>query len=458
MENSESRFWDKYIEKSKAYDLKPVVVQWYVRHVETYIKHYDALRLKQHTPNEITAYIDLIGRNRRYKDWHVCQIINALNILFTDILQLDWALSFAWDDYIDSVQQVTHNHTTLARSQPIAQEVEAIGTVSKSDSKIEQIYPDLFEKIITEIRMRQYSIRTEQSYVSWVIRYIAFYDNADPRHIAPSKIPKFLEFLVMRRNVSSATQNQALCALIFLYKQVLKLEFEDFDEFLRSKKPKRLPVVLTKSEVKALIESISHETHRLMVSLLYGCGLRLMECIRLRVQDIDFEYSQIMIRCSKGKKDRIVPLPKKLSSGIRQQINFVSDVHKKDLADGYGEVFLPDSLGRKYKNAAKELRWQYLFPGVNLSKDPRSDRTGRHHLHERCLQKSLKRSLNKTEIMKRVTSHTMRHSFATHLLEAGYDIRTVQELLGHADVSTTMIYTHVLNKPGVSVNSPLDFL
>jgi integron integrase len=294
--------------------------------------------------------------------------------------------------------------------------------------------------------------------VSWIVRFIVFNKKTDPRKLDPSHIPSFLEYLVIKRNVSSATQNQALCALVFLYKQVLKVNFDDFEEYARSKKPKRLPVVLTKSEIKILIKSIQNNTHKLMVSLLYGCGLRLMECIRLRIQDVDFEYNQIMIRCSKGKKDRIVPLPKKLKDDIKKQINTVSEIHTKDIIDGLGKVFLPDAIGRKYKNAAKELRWRYLFPGANISEDPRSNRKGRHHLHERCLQRTIKRTLDKTNIMKRVTSYTMRHYFATHLLEAGYDIRTVQELLGHVDVSTTMIYTHVLNKPGVSVNSPLDIL
>ncbi len=460
MKNIEARFWDKYIEKSTGYGLKPVVVRWYVWHVESYIKHYDGLRLMLHTPTEITSYIDLLGRDQRLKDWQCAQVIHALNILFVDILKLDWAKQFAWDDCADATCEISCDHATIARQHNLENKRKTclFSSAEKLSSKVEQLFPEVIKLITTEIRMRQYSIRTEQSYLAWVFRYIAFNEFSDPCELPPQRIPKFLEYLVLQRNVSSATQNQALCALVFFYKQVLKIEFKDFDEYTRAKKPKRLPVVLSKSEISELINAISHDTHKLMVSLLYGCGMRLMECIRLRVQDIDFEYSHIMIRCAKGKKDRIVPLPKRLTDGLRMQINLVSDLHEKDLQENYGEVFLPDALARKYKNAAKELRWQYLFPAAGVSKDPRSERKGRHHLHERCLQKSIKRSLTKTTIMKRVSSHVMRHSFATHLLEAGYDIRTVQELLGHADVSTTMIYTHVLNKPGVSVNSPLDVL
>jgi len=367
MKNSESRFWDKYIDKSSAYGLKPVVVRWYVRHVEDYIKHHDGLRLRDHTSNEITAYIDLMGRNKRYKDWQQVQVINALNILFTDILQLSWAKQFAWDDWGDSMQHLVDSHSTLARSVSFKTESKATTSDDKLTNKVKRIFPDLYKSIITEIRMRQYSIRTEQAYLGWVVRYIAFNDFTDPNQLASSKIPKYLEYLVMQRNVSGATQNQALCALIFLYKHVLKLEIKDFENFARSKKPKRLPVVLTKSEIRQLIDAVSHEGHKLMVSLLYGCGMRLMECLRLRVQDIDFEYNQIMIRCAKGKKDRIVPLPKKLIDGLKLQLKLVAETHDKDLAENYGEVFLPDALARKYKNAAKELRWQYLFPGASAS-------------------------------------------------------------------------------------------
>ena len=245
---------------------------------------------------------------------------------------------------------------------------------------------------------------------------------------------------------------------MFLYKKVLKIELDDFSDFTRAKKPKRLPVVLSRSEVSILIDAINHDVYKLAASLMYGCGMRLMECIRLRVLDIDFDYKQIIIREAKGKKDRVVPLPGRLVADTKAQINRVTSLHQQDLAEGYGEVYMPDALARKYRSAPKELKWQYLFPAIRTSTDPRSLKTRRHHMHERNIQKSIKLASTRANLMKKVTSHTLRHSFATHLLEAGYDIRTVQELLGHSDVSTTMIYTHVLNKPGVSVNSPFDTL
>ncbi len=294
--------------------------------------------------------------------------------------------------------------------------------------------------------------------MAWVVRFIVFHDQANPLDLDASHITRYLEYLVVRRNVSASTQNQALNALNFFYKKTLNIDLGDLNEFMRAKKPKRLPVVLTREEVKALMSGINHGTYFLITCILYGCGLRLMECLRLRILDIDFNYMQIVIRSGKGNKDRVVPLPSRLKEQLSEHIDKVKALHDKDLADGYGEVYLPDALSRKFKTAAKEFKWQYLFPSIRRSEDPRSKLTRRHHLHERNTQKFIKRSADKVGITKRVTTHTLRHSFATHLLESGYDIRTVQELLGHADVSTTMIYTHVLNKPGVSVNSPLDTL
>ena len=269
---------------------------------------------------------------------------------------------------------------------------------------------------------------------------------------------EFLEYLVVKRYVSASTQSQALCALVFFYRQVLETELGELGNFTHSKKPRRLPVVLTQAEMANLLTEIEHPIYRLMANLLYGCGMRVLECVRLRVFDVDFNYQQIIVRKAKGDKDRVVPLPKRLTSALREQIDFVKRQHKEDLSDGYGDVYLPYALARKYPNASKDIGWQYLFPSSKLSVDPRSKKTRRHHLYETVLQKHIKKAAHEAGLYKRVSCHSLRHSFATHLLETGYDIRTVQELLGHADVSTTMVYTHVLNKPGVSVLSPLDQL
>ncbi|MCP4935864.1 MAG: integron integrase, partial [bacterium] len=248
------------------------------------------------------------------------------------------------------------------------------------------------------------------------------------------------------------TQNQALNALVFLYRQVLDMPFGELDGFARAKRPKRLPVVLERMEVSRLLEHLEG-TQFLMVALLYGTGIRLMECVRLRVLDVDFAYSQLVIRDGKGQKDRVVPLPKRLFQPLKEQLEKSRLLHQEDIKNGFGEVYLPQALARKWPNAPKEWKWQYLFPSGKLSVDPRSGKTRRHHFHENGLQKGIKIASARAEITKKVNCHCMRHSFATHLLEAGYDIRTVQELLGHADVSTTMIYTHVLNRGGQGVLS-----
>ena len=269
------------------------------------------------------------------------------------------------------------------------------------------------------------------------------------------EVTGFLEYLAVKRNVSANTQNQALNALIFFYTHVLDKPLNDLGDFVRSKRPKTLPVVMSKSETMSLLEKMDG-VYYLMAALLYGTGMRLMECIRLRVKDIDFGYQQITVRQAKGNKDRVVPLPETLIEPLKRQLESTRKLYNLDIKDGNCDVYLPEALTRKYPNASSEWIWQYVFPSQRLSVDPRSKTIRRHHIHENGLQKKVKKAAQLAAINKPVKCHTLRHSFATHLLEAGYDIRTVQELLGHADVSTTMIYTHVMNKPGVVVKSPLD--
>jgi integron integrase len=261
----------------------------------------------------------------------------------------------------------------------------------------------------------------------------------------------------VRGKVSACTQSQALNALVFLYRQVLGRSLDELGDFARAKRPKRLPVALERSEVARLLSGIGGTQH-LIAALLYGTGMRLMECVRLRVQDVDFRYHQIVVRDGKGQKDRVVPLPERLEEPLQTHLQAVRGLHEQDLAQGYGEAFLPDALARKWPNAPRERIWQYVFPSGRVSVDPRSGKTRRHHVHENGLQKALKAAAQRAGIPKRVNCHCLRHSFATHLLESGYDIRTVQELLGHAGMSTTMIYTHVLNRGGQGVRTPLDGL
>jgi integron integrase len=271
------------------------------------------------------------------------------------------------------------------------------------------------------------------------------------------EIAEFISHLAVKRKVASSTQNQALNAIVFLYKHVLRMELGDFGPMERAKKPQRLPVVMSKDEARRVLRCMTGEA-KLMAQLLYGCGLRLMECVRLRVKDIDFEQNQIIIRDGKGMKDRSTMLPEQLGNSLRDQIEKVKMIHDQDIKEGGGEVYLPYALERKYPQAAREFGWQYVFPADRISEDPRSGKLRRHHIHETTLQKSVRAAARKAGLTKPVSPHTFRHSFATHLLEAGYDIRTVQELLGHQNVQTTMIYTHVINKGGKGVRSPLDML
>ncbi|MER2555309.1 MAG: integron integrase [Thauera sp.] len=315
----------------------------------------------------------------------------------------------------------------------------------------------MIERLVAVIRQRNYSIRTEEAYRSWTLRFLTFIGDRDPGCAGATDVAAFLETLAVQGNVAASTQNQALNALVFLYGQVLERPLGDMGTFQRAKRPRRLPVVLTQGEVGRLLENIEG-TYHLMASLLYGTGMRLMECLRLRVKDVDFDYRQIMVRDGKGQKDRVVPLPDGLIDPLRAHLERVRALHEADVQAGRGEVYLPFALANKYPSAPREWGWQYLLPSGRLSVDPRGGVTRRHHLHENSLQKAVKQAAIRAQLTKPVNCHALRHSFATHLLESGYDIRTVQELLGHADVSTTMIYTHVLNRGGKGVRSPLDAL
>ena len=317
--------------------------------------------------------------------------------------------------------------------------------------------PRLMDQLRNALRTRHYSRRTEQAYSLWVRRYIHFHQLKHPAEMAEPEINAFLTHLAVDLKVASSTQTQALSALLFLYRKVLAIEIGELTEVIRSRKPKRLPVVMTRDEVKAVLNHLDTEKW-LMASLMYGAGLRLMELLRLRVQDINFELFEITVRDGKGGKDRVTMLPQSLVTPLRQQLQLARVVHERDLAEGWGRVVLPDALDRKYPNAAAEWGWQWVVPQQRRWTNPKTGWQGRHHLHETILQRSVKVAVKAAGVEKNVGCHTFRHSFATHLLATGYDIRTIQELLGHKDVSTTMIYTHVLNRGGHGVRSPMDAL
>lgn len=322
----------------------------------------------------------------------------------------------------------------------------------------EQKPKKLLDRTREILRLKHYSIRTEDAYIGWITRYILFHDKRHPKDMGAPEIEAFLSHLASEGNVSASTQNQAFSAILFLYRHVLDITLGDQQiDALRAKKRHNLPVVLTKEEVKTILTLMTGK-HQLMAKILYGSGLRLMECVRLRIHDADFNMSEITVRDGKGAKDRITLLPESLHGPLVEHLERVKLLHDNDLADGYGNVYLPYALERKYTSAEKEWGWQYIFPADNLSEDPRSGKVRRHHIHESSLQKAVRRAVKQARIIKKVGCHTFRHSFATHLLMDGVDIRSIQELLGHEDVSTTMIYTHVLREQGVQrIKSPLDF-
>ena len=315
--------------------------------------------------------------------------------------------------------------------------------------------PRLLDLVREQIRLKHYSIRTERVYCEWIKRFIRFHLYRHPAEMGAAEVEAFLSDLAVRRQVSASTQNQALAALLFLYKQVLKLDLPWLGEVVRAKKPERLPVVLTVTEVHQILEQLQGELW-LIASLLYGSGLRIMEVLRLRVKDLDFAQRSLIVRDGKGMKDRVTVLPQRLIPALKKHLAVVRAQHKQDVAAGHGGVYLPFALARKYPTAPSEWGWRYVFPASGLSQDPRSEAFRRHHVDEKRVRRAFKRALQATLITKLATPHTLRHSFATHLLECGQDIRTVQELLGHSDVKTTMIYTHVLNRGGLAVLSPLD--
>ncbi|MHB8916291.1 MAG: integron integrase [Thiobacillus sp.] len=320
---------------------------------------------------------------------------------------------------------------------------------------VSQDSPKLLDRLRAEIRLRHYSLRTEQAYVDWTRRFILFHNKRHPKDMGAVELRDFLSHLAVDRNVASATQNQAKSALLFLYREVLNIELPWLDEVIVAKSAKRLPVVLTQVEVRGLLNAMSG-TMGLVASLLYGTGMRLMEGLRLRVKDVEFSRREIIVREGKGNKDRVTVLPENLLLPLQAHLGKVNALHERDLEAGFGEVYLPYALAVKYPNAAKAWGWQFVFPSSVRSVDPRSGVERRHHVYETSVQRAVREASRLANIHKPVTPHVLRHSFATHLLQAGYDIRTVQELLGHKDVATTMIYTHVLNKGGRGVKSPLD--
>lgn len=425
-------FWTAYLSHILGKKISRKHAEWYLRWIKKYIKHNNGEIPAKLEVSDISRFKGQLERDKNIMSWQIEQALHAVKLL---------------GDFLQCYRPVLSN--------PDKKSVQSSSFKDAAASAIYADNPELLNRLRTEIRYLHYSIRTEKTYEQWVVRFLTFHSGKSIDSLTSAEIREYLEYLAVKRRVAASTQNQALNALVFLFKTVLKKEVGVIEEFTRAKRPVRLPVVLSKGEIERLLNGLS-DVYALMAGLLYGCGLRVMECVRLRVKDVDFEQSHIYVRDGKGQKDRITILPDRFKDLLRDQMEAVRVMHRDDLSRGYGDVYVWPSLERKLKGAARDVIWQYVFPSGNLSVDPRSGRVRRHHIHESALQRAVKKAAVDAGIQKRVTCHTLRHSFATHLLENGYDIRTVQELLGHSDVSTTMIYTHVLNKPGLAVRSPVD--
>lgn len=446
------QFWSKYQEVIQLFRVPERVWPWYRRHVQAFIDANSGIRLQSQGPDEVASWFTRVGQNPDLNDWQYRQRVDALRLLFCHFLKSPWCGEFDWDYWVSGAQLLGDEHPTVART---FENLEAAG--QKANNHLAKQQPEIFRKYLAAIRVPDYSINTEKSYLSWINRFLRFHHSLVPEVCAEREVASFLEHLAVQRKVSSATQAQALNALVFFFARVLEQPLGEIGPFKRPSRPVRVPTVLNPSEISAIFAEITG-IMSLIVRLMYGTGMRVTECIRLRILDVDFSYKQITVRASKGKKDRVVPLPQSLAAQLHAQIKRVRKQHEQDLLNGSCGAFIPLALGRKYPNAEKEFRWQYVFPATRLAQDPRSGKLHRHHIHQTAIQKHIRKAALSAGIIKRVTTHTMRHSFATHLLSSGSDIRTVQELLGHADVSTTMIYTHVLNRGGSAVRSPLDSL
>lgn len=448
-------FWTSFLNRLRQQGVKEAAIRWYVVRAEEYLRASGEGDPALHCPDTVIGFLAEKGRSSQIHDWQFQQIVDAIqNLMY--VTNTACFQKVDWSYWRNAARTLPATHPTIAREAAILPSIRAAGKAPLID-KAKVRHGKLLDQLVMDIRGRHYSIRTEQAYLGWVCRYLLFIENKPPETCGAAEINTFLRDLAVNGNVSASTQNQALNALVFFYSNIMNQAVGDLGEFVRAKRPGRLPVVLSRNEVSRLLTGLTG-VHRLMASLLYGTGMRLMECVRLRVQDVEFDRNMIVVRDGKGQKDRVVPLPQILKSQLEIHLTKTRELHQEDLVNGFGEVFLPDALARKYPSAPKEWIWQYVFPSSRLSVDPRSGASRRHHIHENSLQKAIKKAAVEASIPKKVNCHALRHSFATHLLESGQDIRTIQELLGHADVSTTMIYTHVLNRGGSGVISPLDAL
>ncbi|MEA3435610.1 MAG: integron integrase [Thermodesulfobacteriota bacterium] len=400
--------------------------KFYLIWVNRFLSYYQK-DLKTASYKTIKDFINVLEKEGK-DDWQIRQAYRAVNIFLQDYMKFG--------------------------NKPDVKE-----PINESDNKVtvSKKWKEAHEIFSREMRFQHLAYSTEKTYSSWIRQFIQYFNSISPDEASTEHVKKFLTYLAIERNVSASTQNQAFNALLFLFRYVLNKEFGKIENVVRAKNKKRIPVVFSKSEIKKLFEAFQEE-YVLHSKLIYGGGLRVVECVRLRVQDVDFENHTLIIRSGKGDKDRTTLLPESLHKGMKKHLDRVKIIHEQDLASGNGSVYMPNALSKKYPNASKQWNWQYVFPASKLSLDPREKAIRRHHISARVIQKAMAKALTKCQIPKKASVHTLRHSFATHLLQDGYDIRTIQELLGHKSVRTTMIYTHVIKKGSMGVKSPLEDL
>jgi integron integrase len=467
--SSTGEFWRQFHDKLIRLGVESGEAGWLAKWAEEFAKSMKG-PLKSRSAADVLRYLEKIAKRPNLKEWQIKQAVQALKHLYLEQLEAAWAGKWQWDKAeahaLALFKRQEDHPANLVPPEPVSPSVsqkqdpppeppssnDFIDCLNGPSHKCES--SEMIGRLRSEIRQRHYSLRTEQTYEAWARRFLEFCRKTGFTEPRESEVKAYLDYLVESRQVSASTQSQALNALVFYFKNALKQPLGEIGSFTRSRRPKKLPEVLSVPEVEKLLGEMTGTTG-LMAGLLYGCGLRLTECISLRVKDIDFEYRQIKV-WGKGNKHRPTVLPRSYEDSLRQHLERVKELHLQDLVKGYGEVHMEPALARKYPKAAGQWLWQYVFPSTTLSVDPRSGVIRRHHIHETALQKAVASAARKIGLAKQVGCHTLRHSFATHLLENGADIRTVQELLGHANVATTMIYTHVMNRPGVNVQSPAD--
>jgi len=451
MTESERVFWSKYADFILSRNFSGRAAEATIRHAQQFAYNLGGIKLRDVQKAFLTTYFDELGRCNNIVAWQFRQAVSAIEMLFEMLGTNPDAKAFNWEELREAAQELGREHPTVARAVSSAETVERR---AEKDAALND--PEVLRalgRLRDVTRVRNLAIRTEQTYSEWAERFARFCKGPFPED--PQRVVAYLEHLALVEKVAPATQAQALNALVFLYRHVLKIELGDLGGYERPQARRKLPVVLSPAEVDRLLAAMP-DMAGLMARIMYGTGMRLMECVRLRVKDIDWDNGYIDVVGGKGDKSRRVPLPDAYSAELEKHLAERKLQYEKDVAAGFGEVFVQESLLRKSPGLAKSWGWQYVFPAARISTDPRSGRHMRHHVSENVPQKAVTQASRDIGFTKQVSCHALRHSFATHLLRAGYDIRTVQELLGHADVATTMIYTHVLNRPGLGALSPAD--